>query len=55
MYEFWNPTFSLPKLTCSVASGLDFSVAVYNWFLPDDHVIYNLNLILVNYYTNICN
>ena len=41
IFEFWNPTFSLPKLTCSVASSLDFSVAVYNWFLPDDHVIYS--------------
>lgn len=41
IFEFWNPTFSLPKLTCSVASGLDFSVAVYNWFIPDDHAVYS--------------
>ena len=23
-----------------ITSGLNFSVAVYNWFLPDDHAIY---------------
>ena len=40
IFEFWNPRFSLPKLTFSVTSGLNFSVSVYNWFLPDDHAIY---------------
>jgi hypothetical protein len=40
IFEFWNATFSLPKLTCTVTSGLNFSVAVYNWLLPEDHSIY---------------
>ena len=41
IFEFWNATFSLPKLTCSVTSGLNFSVAVYNWLLSDDHTMYS--------------
>ena len=40
IFEYWNPKFSLPKLTFSVTSGLNFSVAVYNWFLPDNHAFY---------------
>ena len=39
-FELWNPTFSLPQLTCLVNSGLNYSVAVYHWFLPDNHPIY---------------
>lgn len=42
IFEIWNPRCSLPKLTFLLAtSGLNFSVAVYNWFLPDNHAIYN--------------
>ena len=40
LFEFLHPTYTLPKLTLSVASELNFSVAVYNWLLPDDHSIY---------------
>lgn len=40
IFEFWNPRFSLPKLTFTVTFGLNFSVAVYNWFLPGSHAVY---------------
>ena len=40
LFEFLHPTYTFPKLTLSVASELNFSVAVYNWLLPDDHSIY---------------
>ena len=39
-FEFLHPTYTLPELTLSVASELNFSVAVYNQLLPDDHSIY---------------
>ena len=41
VFEFFHPPYTLPKLALSVATGLNFSVAVYNWFLPDSHPIYN--------------
>ena len=41
VFEFFHPSYTLPKLALSVATGLNFSVAVYNWFLPDSHPIYN--------------
>ena len=41
VFEFFHPPYTLPKLALSVATGLHFSVAVYNWFLPDSHPIYN--------------
>ena len=39
-FEFWNPTFSLPQLSCLVNSGLNYSIVMHQWFLPDDHPIY---------------
>ncbi|CAB4007580.1 Hypothetical predicted protein [Paramuricea clavata] len=41
VFEFFHPPYTLPKLALQVATGLNFSVAVYNWFLPDSHSIYN--------------
>ncbi len=41
VFEYYILPFILPKFSWSVASELSFSVAVYNWFLPDDHSIYN--------------
>ncbi len=41
VFEYYTLPFTLPKFSLSVASELSFSVAVYNWFLPDDHSIYN--------------
>ena len=40
VFEFFQSPYTLPKLSLTVGSGLNFSVAVYNWFLPDDHCIY---------------
>lgn len=40
VFEFLHPIYALPKLSLSVASGLNFSVAVYNLLLPDNHFIY---------------
>ena len=42
IFEFWNPRFSFPKITFSVTSGLKFSVAVYNCFLPNNHAVYTI-------------
>ena len=33
----------LPYFTIIVDDGLGFTVKVYNWFLPEDHVIYKSN------------
>ena len=41
VFEFFHPTYTLPKFSLSVASGPNFSVAAYKWFLPDNHFIYN--------------
>ena len=41
VFEFFQSPYTLPKLSLSVYSGLNFSVAAYNWFLPDDHYIYS--------------
>ena len=40
LFEFLHPTNTLPKLSLSVASGLNFSVAVYNWLPPPNNFIY---------------
>ena len=37
---FWNETFALPKLSVTIEVTLNFTVAVYNWLLPDDHTFY---------------
>ena len=41
VFEFLQSPYTLPKLSLSVYSGLNFSVAAYNWFLSDDHYIYS--------------
>ena len=43
--SFFQSPYTLPKLSLSVYSGLNFSVAAYNWFLPDDHYIYSVNML----------
>ena len=39
--SFFHSPYTLPKLSLSVYSGLNFSVPAYNWFLPDGHYIYS--------------
>ena len=41
VFDLFHSPYTLPKLSLSVTTGLNFSVAVYNWFLPDDHSIYS--------------
>ena len=41
VFDLFHAPYILPKFSLSVTTGLNFSVAVYNWFLPDDHSIYN--------------
>ncbi|CAB4007563.1 Hypothetical predicted protein [Paramuricea clavata] len=41
VFEFFQSPYTLLKLSLAVVSGLNFSVAVYNWFLRDDHYIYS--------------
>ena len=40
VFDHFHTPYTLPKLSLSVTTSLNFSVAVYNWFLPDDHSIY---------------
>jgi len=38
--KLFEQPFSIPKYTVIIDSGLDFSVFVYQWPIPDDHEIY---------------
>ena len=40
VFDFFHTPYTLPQLSLSVTTSLNFSVAVFNWFLPDDHSIY---------------
>ena len=40
LFELFNPTHILPKLSLRVDSGLNFTVGAFNWLLPDNHFIY---------------
>ena len=40
LFELFNPTHILPKLSLRVGSGLNFTVGAFNWLLPDNHFIY---------------
>lgn len=40
VFDLFNPTYTLPKLSLSVGTGLNFTVSVFNWLLPDDHSFY---------------
>ena len=39
----YDPKFDLPKYVVAIETDLTFHVAVYNWKLPVDHVIYTNN------------
>ena len=41
VFDLFHSPYTLPKLSLSVTTGLNFSVAVHNWFSPDDHSIYS--------------
>ena len=38
--ELWDSNYSIPKYILHVDSGLQFSLHVYNWLLPDIHPLY---------------
>ena len=40
LFELFNPTHILPKLSLRVDSGLNLTVGAFNWLLPDNHFIY---------------
>ena len=40
VFDLFHTPYTLPRLSLSVSTSLNFSVAVFNWFLPDDHFIY---------------
>ena len=37
VFDHFHTPYTLPKLSLSVITSPNFSVAVYNWFLPYDH------------------
>ena len=41
VFDLFNSTHTLPKLCLSIDTGLNFTVSVFNWFLPDTHNIYS--------------
>ena len=41
VFDLFNSTHTLPKLSLSIDTGLNFTVSVFNWFLPDTHNIYS--------------
>ena len=38
--ELWDSNYTIPKYILHVDSGLQFSLHVYNWLLPDIHHLY---------------
>ena len=38
--ELWDSNYSIPRYILHVDSGLQFSLHVYNWLLPDIHPLY---------------
>ena len=40
IFEYFDGKHALPIFSLIVDSGLGFSIAVFGWFLPDDHEIY---------------
>ena len=49
--KFWNEVYALPKLSVTIEDSLNFTVAVYNWLLPDEHTLFNPQEICTAYYT----
>ena len=37
---FWSGLFALPKLSVTIEATLNFTLADFNWLLPDDHAFY---------------
>ena len=40
IFEYFDGKHTLPVFSVIVDSGLGFSIAMFGWFLPDDHEIY---------------
>ena len=40
LFELFDQTHVLPKLSLRVDSGLHFTVGAFNWLLPDNHSVY---------------
>lgn len=40
VFEYPDQVYALPKFSFKVDRSLNYSIAIYNWFLPDDHRIY---------------
>ena len=38
--ELWDSNYSIPKYILHVDSGLQFTLHIYNWLLPDIHPLY---------------
>ena len=40
VFDLLSPSYTLPKLSLSIDTGLNFTVSVFNWLLPDTHNFY---------------
>ena len=40
VFELWDESFALPKISVTIETSLNFSVAAFNWLLPVDHTLY---------------
>jgi acylphosphatase len=37
---FWDKICAIPELSLAIEASLNFTLAVYNWLLPDEHTFY---------------
>lgn len=47
--EYFDDKHALPLYSIRINSGLEFSICIFGWFLPDDHQIYVEHKRLVSY------
>ena len=40
IFELWDETFALPRISVTIDESLNFSVAAFNWLLPADLILY---------------
>ena len=40
IFELWDESFALPRVSVTIDESLSFSVAAFNWLLPADHILY---------------
>ena len=50
-FALWDEIFALPKRSVTIETSLNFSIAAFNWLLPDEHTFYREHKRSVRYTT----